>query len=196
MRSFYAFVKSTLIGGFLFLLPIGVLLIVMAKLVVYARRAGEVIHARLFPGAEGNFGPTLFAVLFLLLLAFAAGALARTRLGVALFDKLEAGILARLPVYTVIRQAVADLSGGTVRLAAGQGTEVVEVRLDDMTVLGFLIERRESGDAVVFLPGAPSALSGSVALVTGDRIAPTDLSPMEVMAGMRRLGAGLAGLKR
>ena len=67
--------KSTLIGGFLFLLPVGIIVIVLAKLVAYARRAGDALHERLFPGAAGDLLPTLLA------LAFAAGTLARTRLG-------------------------------------------------------------------------------------------------------------------
>ncbi len=195
MRPLWGFVKSTLIGGFLFLLPVGILLIVLAKLVVYARRAGDAVHAALFPGAAGDLGPTLLAVLMLLVLAFAAGALARTQFGVWMFGRLEGAILSRLPAYTVVRQTVADLSDGSVQLTGEAETEVVTVRLDDMTVLGFLIERRGDGSAVVFLPGAPSALSGSVALVGADRIGETKLKPTDVMQGMRRLGAGLAGLQ-
>ena len=196
MRSLYGFLRSTLIGGFLFLLPVGILVIVLAKLVVYARRAGDAIHARLFPAAAGDFLPTLIAILLLLLLAFAAGAFARTRLGLRLFGSLEGTILARIPAYVLVRQTVADLSGGSVRLTAEAETEVVTVRLDDMTVLGFLVERRADGSAVVFLPGAPTALSGSVALIEADRIAPTGLKPTDVVQGMRRLGAGLAALRR
>jgi uncharacterized membrane protein len=196
MRSLYGFLTSTLIGGFLFLLPVGILLIVLGKLVVYARRAGDVLHARLFPAASGDLLPTLIAVLLLLALAFAAGVLARTRLGLRLFGSLEGTILARIPAYMLVRQTVADLSGGSVRLTAGADTEVVTVRLDDMTVLGFLIERRADGSAVVFLPGAPTALSGSVALVEAARLGATDLKPTDVVQGMRRLGAGLAGLHR
>ena len=196
MRSLFGIVRSTLIGGFLFLLPVGILLIVLVKLVAYARRAGDAIHARLFPAAAGDLLPTLIAILLLLALAFAAGVLARTRLGLRVFSSLEGTILARIPAYVLVRQTVADLSGGSVLLTAEAGTEVVTVRLDDMTVLGFLVERRADGSAMVFLPGAPTALSGSVALVDGERIGPTDLKPTDVVQGMRRLGAGLAELHR
>ncbi|HET9070107.1 MAG TPA: DUF502 domain-containing protein [Amaricoccus sp.] len=196
MRSVYGFLKSTLIGGFLFLLPIGIILMVLTRLVHHARRAGVAIHDSLFPGAAGNLLPTLIAILLLVLVAFLAGVLARTRFGVSLFSSLEGSILDRIPAYVLVRQAVTDLSGGSVRLAEEGATEVVGVRLDDMTVIGFLIERRADGSAVVFLPGAPTAFSGSVALVDGSRIGPTTLSPADVVQGMRRLGAGLASLRR
>ena len=194
MRSL--FVRSTLIGGFLFLLPVGILLIVLVKLVAYARRAGDAIHARLFPAAAGDLLPTLIAILLLLALAFAAGVLARTRLGLRVFSSLEGTILARIPAYVLVRQTVADLSGGSVLLTAEAGTEVVTVRLDDMTVLGFLVERRAGEEDHRAAVGAPTALSGSVALVDGERIGPTGLKPTDVVQGMRRLGAGLAELHR
>jgi uncharacterized membrane protein len=196
MASVFGFLKSTLIGGIVFLLPIGIVLIVLGKLVSYARRIGDALHARLFPGAASDLGPLVFALAVLLVVAFAAGALARTGFGLRLFAWLERTVLANLPAYTVIRQAVADLTGGSVQLTAGEGAKVVLVRLDDMSVLGFLIERRADGSGVVYLPGAPSALSGSVALIAGDRIGETELKPAEVVQGMRRLGAGLAALQR
>jgi uncharacterized membrane protein len=195
MRSLFGFVKSTLLGGFLFLLPIGIVVIVLARLVAYAGRAGDAIDARLFPGASGDLLPLVFALVLLLLAAFAAGSLARTAFGRRMFAWLEAAILANLPAYMVVRQTVADMTGGSVALTGGAGTEVVLVRLDDMSVLGFLIERLANGDGIVYLPGAPSALSGSVARVEGARISATALKPAEVVQGMRRLGAGLAAFR-
>ena len=67
---------------------------------------------------------------------------------------------------------------------------MVQIVFDDYTAIGFVIERRHD-EAIVFLPGAPSALSGSVALVKAERLIETKLTPKDVMVAMRRLGAGL-----
>ncbi|MFO1210215.1 MAG: DUF502 domain-containing protein [Amaricoccus sp.] len=192
MRTVLRLVGTTLIGGLVFLLPIGIVLVVLAHLLAIARRVGDAAHARLFPGAAGDLGPLVFAVLALLVIAFAAGTFARTRAGLRLFAWLEGSVLTRLPIYTVLRQAVADVTGGSVQLTEGRETPVVLVRLDDMTQIGFLIDRPAEGQATVYLPGSPSALSGSVALVDPDRLTATALTPAEVMQSMRRLGAGLA----
>ncbi len=196
MRSLAGFLKSTLIGGIVFLLPFGILAIVLGKLFVIAHGIGESAHKRLFPGQTSDVLPLLFAVLILLLLAFAAGVVARTALGGRIFAWLERTILVNIPLYAVFRQTVSDMAGGSDSLAAEADTEVVLVRLDDQAQLGFLVGRREDGTGVVYLPSAPSALSGTVVLIAPERIEATSLTPTELVQGMRRLGTGFAALKR
>lgn len=191
MRALLVFVRSTLIGGILFLLPVGIVLVVFAKLLAGARRVGDALHARLFPGAPSDVLPLVFAFLALVALAFTAGMLARSRLGARAFAWLEGTILAHVPAYALVRQTVADMTGGTLRLTAGADTAVVLVRFDDVAQVGFLMERRPDGSAVVFLPDAPSALAGAVVIVAGERLTETGLAPAAVVQGMRRLGAGL-----
>lgn len=196
MKAALGFVKSTVIGGIVFLLPVGIVLIVLGKLLGYSRRIGDAVHDSLFPEAEGNLVPLLISILALLGIAFAAGAFARTRLGLRTFGRLEDLVLARLPAYTILRRTIGDMAGGAAHLSDRDETSVVRVRFDDHVALGFLVERRPDGTAIVFLPGAPSALSGSVVLVEADRLTETELSPGEVMSAMRRLGAGIAAKGR
>ncbi len=193
MKSLAGFLKSTLIGGLVFLLPIGIVLIVLGKLYGLARRIGNALHDHFFPTANSDLLPLAIALLVLVAIAFAAGALARTRFGARIFTRLETTILANFPAYTMLRQTVADISGGSAALT-GPERIVVLVRFDDSTALGFLVDRRPDGTAVVYLPGAPSALSGSVVLVESARIEETAIKATEVMQGMRRLGAGLSTL--
>jgi uncharacterized membrane protein len=192
MRATLGFVKSTLIGGIVFLLPIGIVVIVLGKLLGYSRRIGDAAHARLFPGADSDFVPMLIAACVLVATAFAAGAFARTRLGLRIFSWLEGLILARVPAYTILRQTIGDMAGGAEHLSGASAASVVHVRFDDYSALGFLIERRPDDTAIVFLPGAPSALTGTVVQVDADRLIDTALSPADVVQGMRRLGAGVA----
>ncbi len=192
MKASFSALKSILIGGIVFLLPIGVVAVVLGKLLQLARHVSDQIHDALFPTYQGNFVPLLIAILTLVCIAFLAGAIARTNAGRRVFLWLETAVLSNLPVYPVVKQTLDDMAGGSARLSETGGKKVVRVRLDDMTVLGFLIERRDDDTCVVFLPGAPSALSGSVALIDEERVTLTDLSLAQVVQGMRRLGAGLA----
>lgn len=195
MKSVKEFVKSALVGGILFLLPVGMILVFLGRVFVYAQQAGTVIHDRFFPSAPGNVWPLFIAVLLLLSLALMAGVLIRTAPGRRLFQSLEDKILNRVPIYTISRQMIGDMTGAASELVGGAESSVVLVELDDMTVFGFLIEYRADGKAVVYLPGAPSALSGSVVIVAESRITVTTMSPTDVMGAMRRLGAGLSKLE-
>lgn len=194
MRGLAEILKSLLVGGIVFLLPIGVVLVVLGKLLAISRQVAATLKASLFPGTESPALLLTLAVLILVLFALAAGIFARTSAGRALFAWLEGAVLARLPIYTILRQMIADMSGGIDRLGEGGETRVVLVAFDDQSQLGFLVDETADGRSVVYLPGAPSALSGTVAIVEPDRVTETDLKAAQVMGGMRRLGAGLARL--
>jgi uncharacterized membrane protein len=192
MRSVFKAFRTIVIGGIVFLLPIGIVLVVLGKLYAIARQGGAVLTRTLFPNTQHEVLIVLSSVLILVAIAFLAGLFARTPLGISAFARLESLVLQRLPVYTIFRQMIVDMAGGSARLGNTGGGQVVLVHLDDNSVLGILVDRRADGRNIVYVPGAPSALSGSVMLVEPNRIEPTDLTPADVMDGMRRLGAGLA----
>lgn len=194
MRAAIAFLRATLIGGVMFLLPVGVVIVVAGKLFAISRSASEALHDSLFPQAASRIVPFLLAVLVLVAIAFVAGLFARTAAGRRVFVTLEDSILSRLPVYTLLRQTFADMAGGAAQLAGDRAVTVVLVRFDDHRAPGFLVDRTPSGECVVFLPGAPSAFTGQVVLVAPDRVEETTLSPQAVLGAMRRLGAGVAAL--
>lgn len=196
MRTLIAGLRATLVGGILFLLPVGIVIMVIGRLVSLSASAGRKVHEQVLPGLDADATALAVAILFLLLAALGAGLFARTRAGQATFALLEGLFLTRLPFYSVFRHAIGDFASGAQSLTGTEETRVVLVRLDDMQVIGFVIDTREDGSSIVYLPGAPSALSGSVAMVTPDRITETSIKPTEVIAGMRRLGKGLIELNR
>lgn len=196
MRPLLEALRATLVGGILFLLPVGIVIVVLGKLVTLAAHAGRRVHDSLLPGLDADATALAVAILFLLVVALAAGLFARTAAGQRTFALLERLLLTRLPFYSVFRHALGDFATGAQSLTGTENTRVVLVRLDDMQVIGFVIDTREDGSSIVYLPGAPSALSGSVALVTPDRITETTIKPNEVIAGMRQLGKGLIALNR
>lgn len=185
------FVKATLIGGAVFLLPVGVVIVVFGKLLALSLGVARVLHDKLFPGYASNVVPLLIAIAILVLIALMAGLFARTRGGQRVFVWLEGAVLARLPVYTLLRQVVHDMSGGAERLSGQADLRVVNVQFDDHAQLGFVVGEKPGKGIVVFLPGAPSALSGSVVIVDIERVTETTFSPQSVLGAMRRLGAGL-----
>jgi uncharacterized membrane protein len=70
----------------------------------------------------------------------------------------------------------------------GIRTHLVEIRY--MWQLAFEIQHIEGGKIVVFSPGAPDPWSGSVGVVTEDRITPLDLTVKSAAGIMKRLGKG------
>lgn len=191
MQTLLGFIKATLIGGIVFLLPFGIIAVVVGKLYAISRGVARAIHDRLFPGYEQTIVPFLIAVLILLLIALLAGLFARTSYGRRLFRWLEDVVLSRLPIYTIFRQMVMDMSGSAQRLTGEKDIHVVRVQFDDQSQIGFVVDDQGGDDIAVFLPGAPTAVSGAVAIVERKRITETSLEPSEIVAIMRRLGVGV-----
>ena len=71
-----------------------------------------------------------------------------------------------------------------------QGYETVLARFDDGWQIAFMVERIEDGHVAVFIPGAPSPWSGSVFLMTEDRIKPLNIPNKSVLKCIQRLGKG------
>jgi uncharacterized membrane protein len=65
---------------------------------------------------------------------------------------------------------------------------------DDHQLIAFDMERLADGRAVLYLPGAPDAWSGSVLIVSAERIEPLDIDAAQLAKSMQRLGLGTAAL--
>jgi uncharacterized membrane protein len=70
--------------------------------------------------------------------------------------------------------------------------KTVFVRLDDQAQIAFEVERLPDGRAIVFLPGAPDAWSGSAVVVDADRVTPLDFEMRQVVRLAKNLGKGTA----
>jgi uncharacterized membrane protein len=77
-----------------------------------------------------------------------------------------------------------------------EGLRTAITRFDDSWQRVFEIERITGSKVVVFLPGSPDSWSGSVCIVTDDRVTPFDMTIKSVADLMKRLGRGSTGTKQ
>jgi len=184
-------VVTTLIGGVVFLLPLVVVLMVLAQGLAFTTRAAKPLTDMLPDKSVGGVAlASVAAVALLLLLCFGAGLLARAAFGRSLTDRFEGRLQTIYPRYAVIKAMSQGLHG-----ALGQRVlKPVLATFDDHQLIAFDIERLGDGRAVLYVPGAPDAWSGSVLLVSPERIEPLDIDPAVLAKAMQRLGHGVAGL--
>ncbi len=121
-----------------------------------------------------------------------AGLAARTEAASKLVGVLETRILAHIPAYDFVKGMTASVAGAE----DGGGMTAVLARLDDYSQVAFEIERIAGGNVVVYLPGAPNPWSGSVCVMTEDRIRPIDATMMSAVQNIRHLGRGSGDLLR
>lgn len=187
MNAGLKLVRTSLVGGVLFLLPIMVVLIIAGKALAIAQKVVGPLAAHLpMESVIGLDTPKLLAIALLVLFCFLAGVLARTALAQKVVDWLETTVLSYLPGYEFIKSISQRLLGDENKPVY----PVVLVRIEDAWQLGFLIERLEGGHVGVFIPGVPSPQSGSVYFMTGDRIRLLDIPSTAAMKCLKRYGLG------
>jgi uncharacterized membrane protein len=185
------FIRTSLIGGILFLLPIVVVAIIAGKALAIARKiVGPLAKHLPFESAIGLDTPLILAIALLVLFCFLAGVFARTALAKKAITWLETTVLSNLPGYEFIK----NLSGNLLGDETKQTYPVVLARIEDAWQLAFLMERMEGGQVAVFVPGVPSPQSGSVYFMTEDRIQLVDIPSAAAMKCLKRYGLGANAL--
>lgn len=183
------FIKKTVLGGVVFMVPVVALVIVIGKaLQLSAKLAVPVASALGFDTIAGIAAAELLAVGFLVLICFLAGLAAQTGRARAWVRSLEENILEKIPAYQLLKTKAES----ALDLENSEDLQTVKVRFDDAWQLAFEMERIAGGEVVVFQPGAPDPWSGSVCVVSADRVTKLDMPVKTAVGLMKRLGRGSA----
>lgn len=188
MRSVLDFVKTTLVGGVFFLLPLIVTILVAAKGIQAVAKVVRPLSSRLpFDRLAGVAAEDLVAVLLLLAVCFLAGLVARTDFGRSIAARAEDIVLKKIPGYTILRSMTNDgVLGPGVRL------QTALAWIEESWVLAFLVERNPSGLVTVFVPSAPTPAAGTIYYMPAERVRTIDVPVRVAVKLIMQLGVGSA----
>jgi uncharacterized membrane protein len=184
------FVKTTIIGGVLFLLPVGVIVFILSRVLQLVLKLfgplSRHLHLDQLGSVAGIGVGTLLAVLALILVSFSAGMIARTALGARASHWLERSPIGVLPHYRMIKA----LAEGFAHIEDAAGLKPVLVSIEGGWQIGYLVETIADGWLAVFLPQAPTPMSGDVMYFPPSRVHPLDMTMVQAAAVVKRLGIG------
>ena len=185
------FVKTTLVGGVVFLAPVVILIVLLGKAAGLLRRLAKPLGA-LFPldAVWGVLAADGVVVVILILACFGAGLLARVSFANAFIKKAETGVLWRIPGYGFIKGLTATLD----KRADASAMHPVLVHFDDYAQLAFEVDRLVDGRRVIYVPSAPDPRAGSVMIVDEARVEAVAVSFVAAIASLRSLGKGCGSL--
>ena len=110
-NPFVEFLKATLAGGVLFLLPVVLVLIVLHRAMSYALGAAKPIsHLLPVERVIGAYGENALAIFMLILVSLLAGLVARTRDGRRIMRWSERSLLGGLPQYQLVKTMAEGLA--------------------------------------------------------------------------------------
>ena len=187
MNSKFYFLRTTVVGGVLFLVPVIVLTIIIGKALHISRLVVRPL-ADLIP-VETVAGVALsrvLAIAAIVLFCFLAGLFAKTAFAKKMSTWLETTLLSNLPGYSFIKGMGETIAG----VESGKTYKPVLAWIEEAWQIAFLIERIEGGHVAVFVPGAPSLWSGSIFFMPEERIKPLDVPLPALLNCVRSLGIG------
>ncbi len=182
-----SFIKTTVIGGVVFLIPVIVLVMVIGKALEITGKIAAPI-ANSLPGytIAGPILSHVVAAAILVAVCFVAGIVAKAAIARKAVDSLERNVVSKVPAYAFLKTKTQSIFSE----ADAEGMTPVIARLGDSWQIAFEVERAEPDRVVIFIPGAPDPWSGSVCVVAADQITPLDLPLTAVTKCAKSLGKG------
>jgi uncharacterized membrane protein len=167
-ETFRELVKTTIIGGASFLLPLAIIIFILSYALRLVRRIAEPIsqslHLDHLIGA-GVGTVTVLSVAVLVLVSFVGGMIARTAAGRRLTRWSESSFLGRFPHYQVLK----SMAEGLAHIESTGGLKPALIAIEGGWQIGYLLEHLDNDWVVVFLPQAPSPMSGNVMYMPAER---------------------------
>lgn len=188
------FVRITVTGALVFVLPIGIIAFFAGKIVNAAQDLLAPLSEQLpIKTVAGISAAILVALAGIILVSFLAGLFAQTRIAHGVVAQMEAYLLGRIPAYGLLKSLSSDM------IAPEEAAEhpVVMVRFDNAWQVGFLIGPTAEGThCVVFLPGSPTPQTGTVMIVETERVHEAGIPLAKAFSVLSARGMGLGELVR
>ncbi len=176
-------IRNNLIYGVLTLVPLGVGIVVLFKLI----SALETLTEKLNLGSNlGTAIAAILAIVAFLVLTYMVGALVRTSIGLYLHEHFEQKILVNIPGYNIISRI---LKGG-VEDNNDYKPALVQLYGEGTSVFGFIMEKNDNDTVTVFVPSTPALSVGVVHVVVAERVKQLDAGYMDVFTCLGEWGVG------
>jgi|SRR5271157_411367 len=191
MQSLYQFLKTTLIGGLVVLVPVAVSMYIISAVIKKVLSVLAPIAKELHVASVGGIAVVeLAAVVLVIAACFLFGLMVRTTVGQSLGSWIEEKVLNLLPGYRLIKKVSLQFAGGS---EAAHWSPVL-IKVGESRQIGFLVEEHSSGEVTVFIPSAPAVSIGAVHLVKAELVEKLDVSMGKVVDCITQLGIGSSTL--
>lgn len=186
MKTITNFLRNTITGGVLFLLPIILIVWGLKRVHDIFVKITEPIAKKLPNIIFGLDGSGLIAIIILIVVCFLGGLLFRSNKVKKGVDKIEDNILAFIPGYTLMKSVVADLLGEEL----SNNLKTVFIEDGDSWKIGFLVEEGPEM-STVFFPEAPKHDAGEVKIIPTKYIRKVGIPVNQATKSLKSYGKGL-----
>jgi uncharacterized membrane protein len=187
MKQTLEFVKTTVLGGLIVILPLAAAVLISARILAALQGAVDPV-AHTLP--YGTHIGRLIAWLIILGGCFVTGLAVRTTVGRRANSWLEQRVLARLPAYSLLRSIGKQVAG------EGEDGQMAPAlaEIEDALVPAFIVEEHDDGRLTIFVPAVPTPTVGAVYIMDPARVHRIDVPITTMVQCVTRWGAGSKAL--
>ncbi len=183
-------VRTHIVTGFLFIMPVLITFVVLArfwdKLLKIGRACSRFLRVDTVLGPPGD---AVMAVLFFLFICTLAGFLIRISFLRRASERIDGRLNDWIPGYSRIRAEAKQKVGAEEEKAPVH--DACLVRVQDLWQPGYVVEKNADGTRTVFVPLAPAGTSGQVYVVSPEQVRDLARDSAALQAQLARLGKGL-----
>lgn len=194
MERFKGFLKTSLLGGLVVILPATILVTVsiwLFQLITdWIQPLTNLLRSY---SAYNELIADLIALAFIIGICFFVGVLVRTRLGGFLFRAIENRIFKLAPGYSMIKETVLQVFANREE-SPFSSVALAQVYANDTLATVFITDKHADGSYTVFMPTGPNPTSGLIFHLQGKYVHPVDIAVQDAMRSIISCGAGTSRL--
>jgi len=190
MGKFKSFVKTSVLGGLLVILPVALVVLIFGKIYhwISAILLPLTLKALAITGLQSTVVAQAVAVAAILVVCFALGAVVRTRVGRFFHGQLEDHVLRLAPGYALIKETLLQFLGH--RKSPFSSVALARIFQNDTLVTAFVTDEHPDGWYTLFVPSGLNPTSGMICHLSGEYVTIVDARVEDAMRSIISCGAG------
>jgi len=188
MEKFKSFLKTSIIGGVVVILPMFIFIMVFKWLFGWVTDIIQPLTDLIV--TKSNMSKIIadaLVIAVILISCFIIGIIVKTKIGKFIHENLESRILKIAPGYNTIKEIVMQLIGKKIPFAS---VALVRIFENDTLMTAFITDTHADGSYTVFIPTAPNPTSGFIYHIKNEYIQHVNIPVEEAMRSIITCGAG------
>ena len=184
------FLKTSLLGGVVVILPVAILVSVTVWIFDLVASWIQPITNIVIKDTQTNeFIAESFVIILIMATCFFVGVLVRTRLGGFFYRLVETRILRLAPGYSMIKETVLQLFGSR-KDSPFSSVALAQIFCNSTLATCFITDTHEDGSYTVLVPTGPNPTSGLIYHLEGKYVHPGAIPVQDAMRSIISCGAG------
>jgi uncharacterized membrane protein len=190
------FLKTSLLGGVVVILPVAILVSVTTWIFNLVTGVIQPLTRLLISDSQLNeIAAEILVIALILACCFFVGVLVRTRLGDYLYRFIETRFLKLAPGYSMIKDTVLQIFGSR-KDSPFSSVAMVKVFGNNTRMTAFITDTHDDGSYTVFVPTGPNPTSGLIYHLDSDCVEKVNIPVQDAMRSIISCGSGTADLMK